>query len=1631
MNNQSTQKADDLLPEKIKVLHIDDEEDFLYLTKEFIEKMSEGEIEVESLRDPSQVIEKIKSNSIDVIVCDYLMENLNGLDLLKTIKKEELNIPFIIFTGRGREEVVIDALNLGADYYIRKGSDARSQYTELVHQIRTVLRHKKAEEALVRRELELKEEKDLTQLYLNEATIMFVIVNANEEVELINKNLTSTLGYSKKDIIGKNWFDTVYSEDIRDEIRFSFQQVIVGMKKLSPYSEIEIMTKSGEKKIISWRNTPIKDSDDKTIKILGLGEDITKRKEIQRALQASEEKYRILVETSPYSIVLADLKGNVTYANQQAAVMHGVNSPEELIGSSLMEYTAPEDHQKVMERLRKQSFVSLKGTFEYTMLRKDGTSFPVELNSSVLKGEDGKPTGLMAIGRDLSERREAEKAIRESELKYKTFVQNFDGIAFQGSVGFKPFFFHGAVEEITGYTEEDFVDGELSWDQVVVPEDMKYLQEITKELENTPGFSNIMEYRIRDKTGKIKWIRQHVQNIDVGEDNEFIVQGSLYDITEEKLMEEVLKESENRFKSLFEGIPDAVFIVDLITKEIVDCNKQAEKLMERNKEEILSLKAQDLHPEESVESTMKAFERHAQGSNELVRTMVLTKNNRRVVVSINSSLITIRNRKYLQSSFRNITEIVKQEEELERSEIRYRRLIETSPDGIVMTDLNGNITFANLHAAKLYGLATAEELIGIHNSHFVSEEDLEKAINNTKKVLSEGILRNQEYKLKKKDGSVFFADINVTRLDDFVGNPVALLAIVRDKTERKKAELKLKESENLYRTIFENTGTANLIISEEKIIKMVNSKFEELTGYSKEEIEGKFSWTELLKEEDADKLAESQELHYKNSELVPDEFEVCFKDKSGNKKNALISVKTIPGTPDFIVAVQDITKMKMDGKRIKEAANLYKTLFEASGTMIAIANRETIVELMNDQLVKFSGYTKEEVEGKMSWASFVAETDLERLQELNKRRLEDPTSVPERYEANLKDKEGNIHTCLIHIGLIPDTDKHIISMIDISDTKKAEKELIKSENLYRAIFDATGSANVVISPGRIIKQVNARAIEISGYLEEELINKNWLGFIPESELEKLSRYSELRQKDPDSTPTHYETKFLRKDGSIIEILVNVTLIPHMDDYIISFIDITEIKRAEEEIEQSANIYKTIFEATGTANIIMGPDRIIKQVNSKVEEMTGYKTDELIGLNWSQFVPEEALEGLLKFSRSKAQQPKILPAYIETKFVNKDGQIREVIVNLTSIPNSEDYIVAFFDITDMKTAEEEIRKSEILYRTIFESKGMANVIYNMSGEIILVNSMMEKLSGYKKEELEGRIWSDFVPQPELDVMKEIMQKRIIDPSSVPEQYETRFIDKNGDINSILIAITHIPETRNYLATVADISDRKKVVDTLTKQKKELSDFAHLMAHDIRNCLSSIEGYVDLVQEDKTDSEQFLNKINKQTEYMRKLLDRSIELADAGQTVEKSDTVDLSEIVKSIAMMTIPTKIKFSTESLFSVKADKEKLSQIFKNIFENAVIHGQPRMIEVKMQEKDDVNVVKIINDGKLINKEVIKETFESAFTTKEKESIHGLSIVKRLIDAHNWKIILCEVTEKSCFDIIIPKEDIVDKQESS
>ncbi|MHA1447330.1 MAG: PAS domain S-box protein [Candidatus Heimdallarchaeaceae archaeon] len=345
---------------------------------------------------------------------------------------------------------------------------------------------------------------------------------------------------------------------------------------------------------------------------------------------------------------------------------------------------------------------------------------------------------------------------------------------------------------------------------------------------------------------------------------------------------------------------------------------------------------------------------------------------------------------------------------------------------------------------------------------------------------------------------------------------------------------------------------------------------------------------------------------------------------------------------------------------------------------------------------------------------------------------------------------------------------------------------------------------------------------------------------------------------------------------------------------------------------------------------------------------------------------------------------------------------------------------------MKLAEEELKRSEILYKSLFESTGMANIIYDLEANIVLVNSRMENLSGYSSKELEGRKWIDFIPQPELNLMLEYNRKRMLQPESVPNQYETRMITKDGTPKNIIITVNPLPNSTNTLASVMDISERRKIVDTLTRQKKELSDFVHLMGHDIRNCLSSIEGYSDLLQENEQEKEFTLKKINNQTEYLRKLLNRSIELADAGQTVEKSEKVNLNKLVDTIGSITIPQNINLTHDPLVTVKADKEKLSQIFKNLFENAVIHGKPSQITVTSKLLENEIALCIENDGLQIEAKTVEEAFESTFTTKEKESIHGLTIVKKLVDAHGWKIRLSDIKEKACFEILIPKEDVTE-----
>jgi PAS domain S-box-containing protein len=213
-----------------------------------------------------------------------------------------------------------------------------------------------------------------------------------------------------------------------------------------------------------------------------------------------------------------------------------------------------------------------------------------------MRDREGNVRGCQAAVEDITEQKEMDQALHESEQRYRSFVQNFRGIAYRSGMDFVPLFFHGSVEEITGYTEGEFLEGKPRWDQVIHPEDSSKLFTENKErLHAVPHYSYEREYRIVRKDGMIRWVHEVIQNVCDDSGNPAMVEGAIYDITDRKAAEAALEESEQRFRDLYKNLRDGVAAVDERGR-FVRCNPQFLDMLGYTFEEIAELTYQEITP---------------------------------------------------------------------------------------------------------------------------------------------------------------------------------------------------------------------------------------------------------------------------------------------------------------------------------------------------------------------------------------------------------------------------------------------------------------------------------------------------------------------------------------------------------------------------------------------------------------------------------------------------------------------------------------------------------------------------------------------------------------------------------------------------------------------------------------------------------------------------------------------------------------------------------------------------------------------------------------------------------------------------------------------------------------------------
>jgi len=387
----------------------------------------------------------------------------------------------------------------------------------------------------------------------------------------------------------------------------------------------------------------------------------------------------------------------------------------------------------------------------------------------------------------------------------------------------------------------------------------------------------------------------------------------------------------------------------------------------------------------------------------------------------------------------DISDIKEAEEKIKESEESYRSLFENSLDGIYRTTLKGKYIDANPSLIKMLGYGSKDELLAIDipTQLYARKEDRPKPDKRN---------RIFEARLKKKDGSIIEVEINsgVTYKD---GKPVCYEGIVRDITERKILIDKIKEDEKRYHAIFENTGTATVMIEKDTTISLANSIFEKLSGYSRSEIENKKSWTEFVMREDLKRMKKHHHDRRIKSDAAPGNYEFRFIDRFGNIKDIFLTVSMIPGTEKSAASLIDISDIKEAEEKIKESEESYRSLFENSLDGIYRTTLKGKYIDANPSLIKMLGYgSKDEL----------LAIDIPTQLYARKEDRPKPDKRNRIFEARLKKKDGSIIEVEINSGVTYKDGKPVCYegiVRDITERKIAEKKIKESYRKLQKVLN--------------------------------------------------------------------------------------------------------------------------------------------------------------------------------------------------------------------------------------------------------------------------------------------------------------------------------------------------------------------------------------------------------------------------------------------------------------------------------------------------------------------------------------------------------------------------------------------------
>jgi len=1143
----------------IHVLHVDDDAGYLKTAKKILEM--HGSFHVETASSVEEAIEKMEEKTFDVIVCDYIMPGKDGLEFLKELRDSRNNIPFIIFTGKGREIVAIKALNLGANQYINKIGKPEAVYSELAHSIRTVAKGKKAEE-------ELRDSEKEKSAVLDSMSELVIHQDLKHRILWVNKKAADSVNMKVEQLKGR-YCHELWAKSVNPCNGCPLEESI----KTGQPQQGEITTPDG--RVWSISGYPIRDANGNVTSIVEVVTNITEQKNAEEEVRKSEAKYRGLVENIGNRIATTDLEGRFVFVNQALCEMIGY-SEKELIGKPFADFLHPDDKKKILQIfLDSWKNPSKKISIEFRALHKKGHIVHMYSSPTVTMYKN-KIVGFNAILSDITKRKLAEKALQESEEKYRSMVE-------QAPDSIITFDLNGVVTScntasvaMSGYSKDEVIGKHFSELRSLSKKEIqKFLKLLDSLLEGK--VPEPFEIVYLNENGTSAFGEVHISLMKEGERITGF-QAIMRDISEHKKADEKLRESEEKFRNLAEKSPNMIFINK--KSRVVYANKRCEDIMGYKREEFYSpdFNFFTLIAPQSIELLKSSYSRHLKGDEILpYEYTLITKEGKRIDSILTSKLITYEGEKAILGIITDITERKQIEKQLKESEEKYHKQFEKAIDAIVLADAEtGILVDCNRAATKLFGRKKSE-LVGKHQRILHPPETIEGEFTRSfEHHRKEGGGQVVEEQVITKNGEIRDVIINATAFE--LGGKMLLQGAFRDITESKKVEAELRREKELMEMVTANNAAALVIISKDFRILWANRLLTEYLG----DIRGKVCYSTLnnltnvcpgcgvkeILETGNNKVVHEQAVPGINSQKVWLEITaIPIRDKNGN-----------------IIAVSemsiDITDRKRAEEALKQSEKRFRELSELLPEVVFETDSTGLLTLVNQAAFERFGYSQEDFDKGLNALQMLVPEDRNKGKENIDRVLRGEKIGPNEYMGIRKD--GTTFPFIINSTPIIHGNKPVGMrglIVNITDLKKAEAALRESEEKYRELLNGMNDTAWVIDFDCNIIDVNDAAVDVLGYSREEFRSMELTGIDSNLNPEEIKGLVDGMPADEIQV---FETVHTTKDGKKIPVEISSSLVTYRGKRAILSIarDITERKRAEEKLDGMMNELVTINEKLG-------------------------------------------------------------------------------------------------------------------------------------------------------------------------------------------------------------------------------------------------------------------------------------------------------------------------------------------------------------------------------------------------------------------------------------------------------------------